>query len=95
MHRKLTLITKGPRCGLDYIQIPTKTWYYSPKTHELFRYTMGVFECYRPVTANNYPRVHTLKVIEDDAIEAVVDDSNKLGPCLRSYDLEKPTTWIR
>ena len=26
-HRKLTLLTKGPRMGLNYIQVPTKVWY--------------------------------------------------------------------
>ena len=64
MHNKLTLITKGPRSGLDYIQVPTKVWYYFPKTHELFRHTLGVFECYRPTTldSHDYPKAHTLKV---------------------------------
>ena len=97
MHRKLTLLTKGPRSGLDYIQVPTKTWYYSPKTHELFRYTLGVFECYRPTAPNthNYPRAHTLKVIEDDAVEAKVDDSDGSGPHLVEHYPEKRTTWVR
>ena len=47
MHRKLTLLTKGPRSGLDFIQIPTKEWYYSPSVHELYHYSMGFFECHR------------------------------------------------
>ena len=93
MHNKLTFITKGPRSGLDYIQVPTKVWYYSPKTHELFRHTLGVFECYRPTTPNShdYPRSHTLKVIEDDAVEAKVDDLDKSGPRLVEHYPDKRT----
>ena len=97
MHRKLTLLTKGPRSGLDFIQIPTKCWYYSPSMHELYHYTMGVFECHRADTkwSKQFGRQHTLKVIPDDAVEATVDNSNDAGPLLIRRNLLKRTKWQR
>lgn len=75
MHQKLTRITKGNHGGLDYIEVPSSEWYYSPGTNELYHYDKGVFEAH-PAQRRKRKRStwifhphHSLKVIPDDARE--------------------------
>ena len=58
---------------------------------------LGVFEYYLSTTRNSheFSRNHTLKVIEGDAVEAKVDDSNKPDPRLMEYYPDKHTEWVR
>ena len=64
--------------------------------HELYHYSTGVFECHRADRASKqFTRQHTLKVIPDDAVEAVVDNSNDKGPRLIKRNLLKNIKWQR
>ena len=74
MHKKLTRIAKGARSGLDFIEVPTGEWYYSPSNDELYHYDKGVFEAHAadPSTQSHFLLHHSLKVIPDDAWEANV-----------------------
>jgi hypothetical protein len=44
MNQKLSPIIKGSHSGLDHIQVPTASWYFSSKLRELYHYTSKVFE---------------------------------------------------
>ena len=72
MHLKLSRISKGPRGALDYIEIPTHDWYYSPKTNELYHYDNGVFETHANRTTSIFYKHHSLKVPPDDTSKATV-----------------------
>lgn len=71
LHQKLTRITKGSREGLDYIEIPTSEWYYSPSLNEIYHYDQGLFECH-VATTSDPSKFHThssLKVPPSDLHE--------------------------
>ena len=71
MHCKLSYITKGAHSGLDYTEVPTWEWYYSPKSDGLYHYSNGVFESHgaNPESQIHFHKDHTLKDIPDTAFE--------------------------
>ena len=74
MHHNFLYITKGARSGLNYTEVPTLEWYYSPKFNELYHYTSGVFESHaaNPESQTHFHNHHTLKVIPDITCEVYV-----------------------
>ena len=83
INRKLTAITKGKHQSLDWIEMPTGTWYYSHEKKELYKYDKGVFESYAalspsPTLIPDHPTKfyhhHHLKVPHKDIVQAQVVD---------------------
>lgn len=81
VNRKMTTAIKGPRRGLDHIEIPKYEWFYSNVTKEIYRYTKGVFEAYaayspqpglQPTNPTKFYSHHHLKVIPEDAVRAEI-----------------------
>ena len=70
-NRKLTNISKGLRNGLDRIQVPIHDWFYSPKAHELYHFTEGVFEAYPSAQDSTFFTHHSLKVLPEDDVSLV------------------------
>ena len=46
IEKKLTVLTKGSRRSLNWIEIPIGQWFYSHTNKEIYKYDRGVFECY-------------------------------------------------
>ena len=76
MNAKLNRITQGERMGLDYIEAPKGEWLLLRTSEELFHYNHGVFEAYPRSndTENVYKKYHVIKVVLDDAVQAVVEE---------------------
>ena len=81
VNRKMTNTIKGPRKGLDWIEVPLYEWFYSDKEKELYRYQSGVFEAYAakrptpgliPTNPREFYSHHHLKVLPPDAVRANV-----------------------
>ena len=81
LNRKLNITIKGPRIGLNMIEIPKLEWYYSETTKYLLRYNDGVFEAYTafspspdliPDNPTLFYTHHHLKAIPLDAVPAEV-----------------------
>ena len=79
LNRKLNIAIKGPRTGLNMIEIPKLEWYYSETTKYLLRYNDGVFEAYTayspspdliPDNPTLFYTHHHLKAIPLDAVPA-------------------------
>ena len=90
MHAKLTRITnKGQRHGLDFIEIPTGEWYYSVEKNELYHFTKGVFETHQahPRQPRQFIHHHTLKVINDDAMQVTMHPWTNRG-CPKGYRMK-------
>ena len=79
MNSKLNMVTHGERAGLDHIEIPKGEWFYSCQTNELYRYNEGVFEAYPWIEDNQnvYHKQHVLKVILDDTVTTMVEESDQ------------------
>ncbi|KAL7523469.1 hypothetical protein ACHAWF_003332, partial [Thalassiosira exigua] len=93
MHQKLTHMVKGAHVGLDYIEVPTAEWYYSPSNDELYHYDNGVFEAHAPDRATRCHHFvhHVLKVVPDDAVETeVVEEPEGIR---RLGLLGRPISW--
>jgi hypothetical protein len=74
VNKRLTVVLTGSHEQLTMIQVPTRDWFFSEKSNELFHYTDGVFECYpRRPNGTFFPH-HTLKVLEQDAIRVNVEE---------------------
>ncbi len=74
-NRKLTILTKGPRIGLDRIDIPSHEWMYSEEMDEVYHYDQGVFETHAAIQHNapvsildkEFYAHHSLKVPDKNA----------------------------
>ena len=93
MQRKLTSIFRPERSSLSDIEVPNDTWYYDPKSNELFEFDKGLFRAHSKQTApNTFHKVSTLKVLPPDAcvvtVEITDDAIINLDP-----DSTTPPTW--
>ena len=70
LQRKLTLIAKGQRTSLEYIEVPLHDWFISLHMNEIYHYDRGVFECYvaHPNHDMKYYTHHALKAIPTDVM---------------------------
>eukprot|EP00956_Cyclotella_meneghiniana_P016019 scaffold25072_cov68-Cyclotella_meneghiniana.AAC.2 len=81
IEKKLTVLTKGSRRSLDWIEIPIGQWFYSHTNKEIYKYDRGVFECYAakspspsliPDAPWRFYKHHHLKVPHDDMVLALL-----------------------
>ena len=85
IEKKLTVLTKGSRRSLDWIEIPIGQWFYSHTNKEIYKYDRGVFECYAaqspspsliPDAPWRFYTHHHLKVPHDDMVLATVREED-------------------
>ncbi len=74
-NRKLSVLTKGLRSGLDRIDVPVHEWMYSEEMDEVYHYDQGVFETHAAIQRSSTTSImekefyahHSLKVPDKNA----------------------------
>ena len=71
--RKLGAITKGhfPQ-ALDRIEVPTRDWFHSKKSNNIYHYKAGNVESYPSTVSGTFQPHHSLKMIPADAKQLLV-----------------------
>ena len=53
LNARLTGIMSSEKTGLDYIEVPNSTWFYSPRTNKIFEFKKGMFTAHAKVTGQD------------------------------------------